>query len=77
MNKCTCHSHNGFLTELGLEHRDQLAQRNPEVLQLGDLTTLMDEIILDSEGSVSGLELERDFCDRLVDEQSRRHHHGW
>ena len=72
MRKCTCHSHNGLLLS-----PEGLAQREagwPAV-------DAMEEIrYLDSIGSVSGLELERDLfelpSDLDIDEQARRFHHG-
>ncbi len=68
--KCSCHSHNGFLTELGLE----LAQRiSPEGLTPGG-----DSVIVDMVGSVSALDRDRDLhvIDELIDEQYRRAIYG-
>ena len=71
--KCTCHSHDGFLTERGYA---ELAQQR----SLEGLTPASDSVIVDMVGSVSGLELERDLYadvpDQLLDEQVRRSTHG-
>ncbi len=71
MRKCGCHSHGGF--QLSPEG---LAQREPESLELAGVAASR---YLDKVGSVSGLELERDFHvfdDFVLDQQYRRFHSG-
>jgi hypothetical protein len=71
------HARNGFLTAKGLKLQLEAAQREckrPGVDNMGPLH------YLDSMGSVSGLELERDLyefiSDSDIDEQERRFHNG-
>ena len=69
---CDCRSHNGFLTAKGLE---EAAQQ----LSLEGLDPLGVPEYLDKVGSVSGLELERDFHvwdDHVIEQQHRRFHNG-
>ena len=72
MRKCGCYSHNGFVLS-----PEGLAQREPESLELAGVAA---KRYLDSIGSVSGLELERDLYENLmdsdIDEQARRFHNG-
>ena len=67
MRKCSCHSHNGFLTARGIR---AVAQQT----SLEGLTPTGDSVIVDMHGSVSGLELERDLhvSDEFIDSQYRR-----
>ena len=73
MRKCRCHSHNGMLLS-----PEGLAER--EVFFDG-IDAVGPSRYLDRVGSVSGLELERDFyaniLDSDIDEQARRFHNGW
>ena len=54
MTECRCHSHNGFLTKVGLE---EAAQRRAQ----GALVSWDGYEYVDKEGSVSVLERERDL----------------
>ena len=66
---CKCLSHNGFLTAKGLR---EAAQRDVNIDGLDNMDMFG---YLDRSGSVSGLELERDFHvfdDALLDQQHRR-----
>jgi len=70
---CSCHSHSGFLTARGIR---AVAQRSLEGLEVDAMAV---PLYLDKVGSVSGLELERDyhvFDDQLLDQQYRRFHNG-
>ena len=75
-------SRNGFLTREGMELRKELAQREKGLYVFPGmgLTEYAQTVILDSEGSVSGLELERDLYENIldsdIDEQARRFHNG-
>ncbi len=68
------HSRNGFLCSKGLE---EAAQRE---LEISGVDATESSLYLDSRVSVSGLELERDLYEFIVDsdidEQARRFHHG-
>ncbi len=68
------HSRNGFLTAKGLEEAGQREFDLPGVDAMGATS------YLDSMGSVSGLELERNLyefiSDSDIDEQERRFHNG-
>ena len=70
---CNCHSHNGFLTEAGLE-KARLAQQ----LSLEGLAPLGVSEYIDSRVSVSGLRRDEDMfalvSDTTIDEQARRFH---
>jgi len=72
--KCDCFSHNGFLTERGYA---ELAQRE---LELGEVDALPHSSYVDTVGSVSALELERDMygfvSDAQIDQQYRRFLNG-
>ncbi len=73
MRNCSCHSHNGFrLSPEGLAQRER---EGPE------LAGVVAERYLDKVGSVSGLELERDLYENIMDsdinEQARRFHNGF
>jgi len=71
--KCTCHSHSGFLTEVGYA---EVAQRETDLYGVDGMAPLR---YVDSRVSVSGLELERDLYvmeDKMIDEQARRFLHG-
>ncbi len=71
MRNCGCHSHNGLLLS-----PEGLAQREPEGPELAGVVAMR---YLDKVGSVSGLELERNFCewdDQYLDQQYRRFTHG-
>jgi len=71
--KCTCHSHNGFLTSLGLE---EAAQRSRQAPGVADMALSQ---YLDRPGSVSGLrrdEINMIFDEELLDEQHRRFTHS-
>jgi len=75
MTDCTCHSHNGFSLGPG-GPPPGAAQREAALDALDDVTKTF---YLDKVGSVSGLELERDFHvfdDVILDEQYRRFHNG-
>ena len=69
---CGCHSHDGFLLS-----PEGLAQRE---FELPGVDAMAPKRYLDSMGSVSGLELERDLyanvIDSDIDEQARRFHNG-
>ncbi len=71
---CTCHSHGGFLLKRSPEG---LAQRTYVVDALDGMPAFG---YVDSIGSVSGLELERDLFENImdsdIDEQARRFHNG-
>ena len=71
--KCGCSSHNGFLTERG--HAELAQQTSLEGLAPRGVPEYVDSV-----GSVSGLELERDLyefiLDSDIDEQARRFHNG-
>ena len=71
--KCSCLSHNGFLTSAGFA----------EVVQqtsLEGLRPLGDSVIVDIPGSVSGLRRDEDLfvdvSDKLLSEQYARFHNG-
>ncbi len=68
------HARNGFLTAKGLR---EAAQRE---LRLAEVDAMAPLRYLDSMGSVSGLELERDLFENIldsdIDEQARRFHNG-
>ncbi len=71
---CGCHSHNGYLLK-GTRARVPFAQQ----YSLEGLATRGDPGYIDKVGSVSGLELERDFHvwdDELLNEQHRRESNG-
>ncbi len=72
---CRCHSHNGLILERKLPLED--AQRDHEGPELAGVVA---KRYLDSMGSVSGLELERDLYENImdsdIDEQARRFLHG-
>ncbi len=71
MTRCTCHSHGGFLTELGIERRD--AAQGPV------LAGAEAELYLDRVGSVSGLrrdEAHLVLCEEQLEEQYLRHRYG-
>ena len=71
---CSCHAHDGF----------QLSAPGPgglvEQISLEGLAPRGDLEYIDSKGSVSGLELERDLYEMIsdseIDEQARRFHNG-
>ncbi len=69
---CGCHSHNGLLLS-----PEGLAQRKPGLDGVDNMAPLR---YLDKSGSVSGLELERNFYENMldseIDEQARRFHNG-
>ena len=69
---CGCHSHNGLLLS-----PEGLAQRE---LKLDGLDAMESSAYLDSTGSVSGLELERDLYEyqssQSLLEQCERFHNG-
>jgi len=71
---CSCLSHSGFLTAAGYA---AVAQRT----SLEGLAPRGEDVYLDRVGSVSGLELERDLYEHVVDsqidEQSRRFLNGY
>ena len=65
---CTCHSHNGFQLR---SSEEELAQQ----LSLEGLTARDDCVIVDIQGSVSGLRRDEDnhvFDEGVIDEQYRR-----
>ncbi len=68
---CRCHSHNGFqLSPEGLAQRE---------CELHGVDAMAAQLYLDSRGSVSGLELERNFHvfdDLVIEEQYRRSLNG-
>ena len=69
---CDCYAHDGFLTVRGIED----AQRR---LELPEVDATESSLYLDSTGSVSGLELERDMfvhSDAYIDSQYRRFRNG-
>ena len=70
--KCGCTSHNGFLTERGIELAEQTSLEGLDPLGVPEY--------VDRVGSVSGLELERDlyaFVDDVqLDQQYRRFLNG-
>ncbi len=69
---CGCHSHNGLMLS-----PEGLAQRELGLDGVDNMTPLKH---LDSKVSVSGLELERNFYENMldsdIDEQARRFHNG-
>jgi len=71
---CNCAAHNGFLTAKGLREAAQRTLLHPEVDGMQHVE------YVDSRVSVSGLELERDnyefIVDSQIDEQARRFHNG-
>ena len=73
--RCSCLSHNGFLTELGL-FKAQLAQRS----SLEGLSPLGEGAMVDRSGSVSALveveDLYAHVTDQQLIEQSERFHNG-
>ncbi len=64
--RCSCHSHNGFLTDRGYA---EVAQRSSEGLDLFDMELTPDEecVRLDTQGSVSAL-IEIEISDSFLDE---------
>ena len=69
--KCSCLSHNGFLTERGFA---ELAQRESD--RHVALAVETPQLYLDSPSSVSGLRRDEDLCDYMIDEQYRRFLNG-
>ncbi len=79
MSDCSCRAHGGFLTEKGFKEAAQRELALALFHGMG-LTRDADAVSLDTEGSVSGLELERDMyafiTDKFLEDQSERFHNG-